>query len=82
MQKTLIVLTMLAASTAAPLAYAEDLIIQQDDATVDEDTTGSVIIRKQEPAVVIQRQEPTVIIKKQRPAVIIDQDDGTVYDAQ
>jgi hypothetical protein len=82
MKTKLVAATAVALFAAAPLAYAFD---DDDPTIVDEnDTTGSIIVKKHEPTVVIEKQRPTVIIKKRQPDVIIHQnsDDVDTYEEE
>jgi len=73
--------TLIAVSAIAPLAYADEYDAD-GNLIVDEDTTGSVIIQKQQPTIVIRREPPTVVIRREQPAVIIDDDDNGDDDMQ
>jgi len=72
--------TLLAASVAiglsASLANAVEIrsktVIDND---TDNETTGSIVIKKKHPDIVIRKDEPTVIIKKRQPDVVIHNGD-------
>jgi hypothetical protein len=79
MKTKLIAATVAVLFAAAPLAHAFTYEEDNGPAVDDEDTTGSIVIKKQ-PTVIIEKQQPTVIIKKRQPDVVIHQNDDDTYD--
>ena len=72
--------TLLAASVAIGLSASLANAVEIKSKTVidndtDNETTGSIVIKKKHPAVVIKKDEPSVVIKKKRSVVIHDDSD-------